>query len=114
MVPIETSLLARPSHSCCDRLLTVRWELMNRNHCLQLLNGVVWKSCNKNYSQCNTYVFNASVIVRCEVLYKITYLFRFTVKHFLLARTLFSHKLGRSQRRENEVLANNPLCMDCS
>ena len=32
-----------------------------------------------------------------------------TVKHFLFARTLFSHKIARAERCENKVLANNSL-----
>ena len=34
-----------------------------------------------------------------------------TVKHFLFARTLFSRKFAREQRRENKVLANNSYVM---
>ena len=32
-----------------------------------------------------------------------------TVKHFLFAKTLFSRKFARAERRENKVLANNSL-----
>ena len=37
---------------------------------------------------------------------------QYTVKHFLFARTLFSGKFARANRRKYKVLANYYFCTD--